>query len=52
MLAVLPNDFNDAHLKHFIHAWNLVKHLDNILHRLVHRTVREEHKCVAFTGSV
>lgn len=51
-LAVQANDLNNAHLQQLIHARNLVKDLQNVLHSFWHRKVREEYERVPLARRV
>lgn len=51
-LAVQPDNLNDTHLQQLIHAWYLIKHLHDVLHRPRHGTVGEEDESVPFTCRV
>lgn len=52
LLAVKTNNFDDTHLKEFIHARDLVEHLEDVLDRLGHRALREEYESVALASCV
>lgn len=50
--AIQPNNVNDAQLQLLVQPRNLLVHTQNILHRLRHRTVRQEHECVPLARRV
>lgn len=52
ILAVQSDDFNDAHLQQLVHARDLIKYLQDVLYRLRHSTVRQEHERVPLAGRV
>lgn len=52
LLAVQPDDLDNAHLQQLVHTRDLVKHLHNVLDRLRHRAVREEHERVPLARRV
>ena len=51
-LAIQPNDLDDTHLQQFVHARDLVEHLDDPLDRLRHGAVREEDERVTLARRV
>lgn len=50
--TVQLDNLYDAHLKQFVHAWNLVEVLQDILHSFGHSAVRQEHKSVSFASGI
>lgn len=52
LLAVEPDDLYYTHLQQLIHGWDLIEHLNNVLHGLRHCTVGEEYERVPLARRV
>jgi hypothetical protein len=52
VLAIQPDNLNDAHLQRLIQRPDRVVDIEDIFHRLGHRAMGQKHECITLAGRV